>query len=170
MKKLFLLMLMFFFMNLSASAQIQRKFFDLFLGESTKTEVLKTCKSKGIELFEKEDCYYAEKVKFGGNTWPLALFFFHNNILTMVAFCDNDYDSSSESIDKTFENYCDALSEKYSDYYDNFSSNDQLKVFRDKATTLKLEMSYVETRKTVSITYIDRELQREVRNKNFDEL
>ena len=50
MKKALVVFITLFFVNLCISAQIQRKFFDFTLGQTTKSEVVKYFKEKQIEI------------------------------------------------------------------------------------------------------------------------
>ena len=137
MKRITLLLTAAFFC-LSMSAQIQRKFFGITLGESKINEVEKVLKKNDISYEQEKDNIETSSVEFGGYVWHKVDFQFYENKLYSVVFCYRDYLGLSKSyINKRFESISKTLKDKYADFINN--EEDQGIAFTDDVTTLNLK-------------------------------
>lgn len=67
MKRYIYMLLLLFFVNLGASAQIQRRFFDFELGVASMSKVFNYFKNQGNEVYQPQNDELAvTKVRFGG--------------------------------------------------------------------------------------------------------
>lgn len=154
---------------LTAEAQIQRVFWGIELGRSTKSEVLSIIKNNGwkYELAPgaADAIFVNDKVSLGGRLWE-PIFSFYDNILYDVAllipnigFMNGEITDEKESNTSEFYNLKDILSRKYSNVENikdpQIPSNHF--VLRDNLTVLILML---DEDKNVSILYQDRRLHR----------
>lgn len=154
---------------LTAEAQIQRVFWGIELGRSTRSEVLSIIKKNGwkYELAPgAEDAILVkDKVSLSGRLWE-PIFYFYDNILYDVAlvisnigFMNDEIIDLKESNISEFYNLKDALSRKYSNVEiikdPQIPSNQYL--LRDNLTLLSL---ILDEDNNVYLLYQDRRLHR----------
>ena len=123
MKQRLLIVLFTCIIATSVSAQIQRKFYGLTLGVSTKSEVLIQFENKGA--FEQSpdghETVCVRNLRFGGYSWDVVVFRFYNDKLFNVLFMDlKEYPSTDSN---KWENIKKTLDEKYIDYKNVTSEN-----------------------------------------------
>ena len=76
--KRILLCIMLISCSIAISAQIQRLFFGLTLGVSTKNSVISYFKNNSIKYhIDDEGTYIANNIKFAGYKWPEVDFYFY---------------------------------------------------------------------------------------------
>ena len=154
---------------LTTDAQIQRVFWGIELGRSTKSEVLSIIKENGwkyeIAPGAADAIFVNDKVSLGGCLWE-PIFSFYDNILYDVAllipnigFMNGEITDEKESNTSEFYNLKDILSRKYSNVENikdpNIPSNHVL--WRDDLTLLTLML---DEDKNVSLLYQDRRLHK----------
>lgn len=154
---------------LVADAQIQRVFWGIELGRSTKSEVLSIIKNNGwkYELAPgaADAIFVNDKVSLGGRLWE-PIFSFYDNILYDVAllipnigFMNGEITDEKESNTSEFYNLKDILNRKYSNVENikdpTIPSNHVL--WRDDLTLLTLML---DEEKNVSLLYQDRRLHK----------
>ena len=72
--------------TLTISAQIQRTFFGLTLGVSTRSDVEKFFREHGAAFDEKKECNYIyNKLKWAGTEWSSVSFTLYENKLLQIA-------------------------------------------------------------------------------------
>lgn len=173
MKKVYLLLLMFFFVNLNVSAQIQRKFFDFELGKTTKSEVKRYLRQKDKYIEEKDDdTIYSSELRFGGFNWNFVAFSFCKGTLCMVYFSESDNHTARETLDALYKRLSTNLENKYQDYKRYDMSNDEETVYVDllNNTSLSLKYDYFRGYKGISLTYSDFVLRSDSYREERDEL
>lgn len=154
---------------LVADAQIQRVFWGIELGRSTKSEVLSIIKNNGWEYElapgAADAILVGDKVSLGGCLWE-PIFSFYDNILYDVAllipnigFMNGEITDEKESNTSEFYNLKDILSRKYSNVENIKDSQIPSNhfVLRDNLTVLILML---DEEKNVSLLYQDRRLHK----------
>ena len=173
MKKVYLLFLMFFFMNLSASAQIQRKFFDFELGKTTQSEVKRYLRQKDKYIEEKDDdTICSSELRFGGHSWNFVVFSFCKDVLCQVYFSESENHTPRETLNKIYKNFSEALSDKYQGYKDPYRSNEEETVYVDyfNHTSINLRYDLFQGYKFLTLTYSDFKLRSDSFLEERDEL
>jgi hypothetical protein len=170
MKKLGFIFVLTLFVNICATAQIQRHFFDFTLGVTTQKEVSKYFEKNGKELINIDDEYIVDNVKFAGNIWTCAAFYFHEGKLMRVIFLDNENSSSNQGLDSLWKRLSNTISDKYSSYYNEKVSKENYLVYDDDQTIVVLHYETFEGRKSISIMYNDRDLCDKVREEMNNDL
>lgn len=156
MKRLFAFLLLSFLVNLSSNAQIQRKFYDFTLGETSKREVISYFKAKGIKIEKKEeDSYCIENLKFGGDVWSFASFMFYKDKLMNVYYSSNERDKGRALLAQKWENISNLIFKKYAEFKDLGRSSEDRQIFDDGYTSLTIAYDYFEGVKFVTISYYD---------------
>ena len=167
---LFILILTFY--SSITDAQIQRSFWGLELGQSTKIDVRSYLSSNGIEFEDNFDgsstICTVDELSLGGYSW-LVLFEFHNNILyevdmvrTNKFFSYTTGDSFEIDTQKIFNDLRKKISNKYNNCEFVSTPNPiSLFVVRDNRTVTQLELK---DDKTLSLVYVDRRIGRIVQS------
>lgn len=162
MKRLITLLLLSFLINMSSSALIQKKFYDFTLGVTTKNEVYKYFKGKGIKVIkEREDQYLVENLNFGGELWSFVSFKFYKGKLMKVYFSANEEDKGRQLLEKIWERLNNRIFEKYAEFKDLKLSDEENKIYDDYTTLLTMSYHYFEGIKYVTISYNDKKLMLE---------
>ena len=171
MKKSGLILVLLFLLNICASAQIQRNFFDFTLGVTTKKEVSKYFRKNGKKLYkDKEGINYVNDLRFGGHIWPFAAFSFYNGVLSRVYFADSENSTERETLDIVWDTIKKNISNKYSEYYVPSRSKDDYLIYRDNNTTIQLSYEFSYGSKSLSIMYIDEYIFNKEYKEGSDEL
>ena len=171
MKKYFLFLLLSLFVDISANAQIQRKFYGLSLGSSTKKEALDYFTKQGMEVINmNDDSFFVPNVKFAGSYWSCALFSFYKDTFSCVYFGEKEDHASKDGLNIKWESLNLQIQNKYSKYFRDSMSTDNYKVYDDDITCLTLDYKYSNTfgQKTLSLMYIDQKI-RKLSNKESEE-
>lgn len=156
---------------ISASAQIQRKFFGLSLGVSTRNQVANVIKKKKLQIVvDDEDGLAVTNLQFGGYNWYFIRFTFVNNKLSGVYFSDDDSHTERRTLDIFWNHYVDKLYEKYLNYYINDTDVNEELHFEDKKTMLLLQYNYFKGVKFLSLAYRDVLLMESLKRNDIDEL
>ena len=159
MKKKILISLLCFFISISGLAQIQRKFFNLQLGISERSEVFNYFEKRGKPVLEYDDeTLVVNKIRFGGEEWNTASFKFYNNKLMTVSFIQSDKTTSQNELMEMKNNLYQKLMKKYKDYYYSTSSDDEWTIFKDDVTDLSLRYSFFEGACLLGLFYTDNKL------------
>ena len=104
MKKILFIFIALFLVNLCISAQIQRKFFDFTLGQTTKSEVENYLRKNGIEIVSKTDNrIIAKDMRFAGTNWHGVVFSFFKEKMACVFFAYDEQFSSKRLVDNLWE-------------------------------------------------------------------
>lgn len=137
---------------LASSAQMQRKFLDFTLGESTKTQVYKFLKRHHYEFSEYSDKsgFLINDLKFAGYVWPFAIVKFHNNTFYGIAFYDNKLDE--KMLYSRFDLLDSSLKHKYSDFL--ILDTKTKKQYTDGIVHASLQCEYRSTDFLLSLTYL----------------
>ena len=162
MKKIVLTIIALFLVNLCISAQIQRKFYDFTLGETSKTEVKSYLnKKKKSILDERGDVIMVPNMRFAGQEWNLAVFIFYKGKLESVYFSFDDVMNSRESVNGLWKHLKKSLDSKYSEYYSTIASNEQKHYYQDSMTNVFLNWASAEGVNAVTLMYTDNEMSKE---------
>lgn len=153
---------------MSVTAQLQRKFFDFRLGESTRNEVVRYYEKMDKQIIYRDDKIAVTNVRFGGENWSMVIFAFYNNKLFCVGFSDSDDITPKATLDAINENLRIALKRKYSDYF--LIENNKEISFLDDATKLCLNYDIFQGSYNLSLHYYDRELLSSYATGGLDEL
>lgn len=157
--------------SIEMAGQIQRKFFGLNLGISTRQEVISVFKAKQIKIWlPKDDHFSVRDINFGGNKWPVVYFHFYNNKLYLVYFSDTERFTVENTLNAVWKRLDVSLAAKYKDYYNDTQSTLYQKVFNDNRTRLNFDYKFVEGIKGITLMYTDIRLQNEMFIKEEDEL
>ena len=169
MKKLILLTIA-LVVAVAANAQIQRTFFGLTLGQSTKQQVRTTLAKKGYKChtMQGDDALFIQpsSLQFGGLSWDMALFRFYKGKLLSVSFSIADNFSGIAS--ETYKVLKAKIDQKYSDFY--FSKNEIATYYLDEKTVIILQNLYLNFKLNVTISYSDKDLQDQLLKASDDEL
>ena len=155
MKKWFTLLLLSFLVNLSSYAQIQRKFYDFTLGVTTEREFVSYFKAKEIEVEKKDDSYYIENLKFGGEEWSLSCFRFYNDKLLSVSYSENEVNKGRALLDQRWEKINSLIFRKYAGLKDLDRSSEERQLYDDSFTSLTITYHYFDGVKFLAISYSD---------------
>lgn len=154
---------------LAAEAQIQRSFWGIELGRSSKSEVISIIKSNSWEYEQMpgaEDAVYIyDRINLGGFLWS-PTFIFYNNILydvlltiPNIGLMNGEITDERESNKSSFRNLKDILIRKYTNIENikdpQFPSN--YLMWRDNYTLLTL---WMDEENNVSLLYQDRRLHK----------
>jgi hypothetical protein len=159
----------------SANAQIQRRFWGLELGISTKEDVKRVLIANGCEYEQNTGgadniaSFGLEGLSFGGYSWS-PIFAFDNNILYRVTMIMMPWGIGSEgetyniNTSSIFHQLRSILSSKYSNAEIISTSTPQsLFIARDSRTVVALE---IHTNKELGLDYYDRKITRRILNGN----
>lgn len=171
MKKTLVLFVTLFLVNLCISAQIQRKFFDFTLGETTRSEVEKYLHKKKVDIVDvKEDHIMVHNMRFSGQDWSTTAFVFYKGKLETVYFAFDDVMNTKESVDGLWKRLQKSLNDKYSEYYSVRASNEKKLYFQDSKTNLMLSYPSVDGVSAVTLIYVDNKMTNEKMAEEEDEL
>lgn len=169
MKKTGLLLLL-TFISLNLFPQIQRKFYDFHMGETTKNEVISYFRVIGKEFqFEENNTMRVSDMKFGGEEWPTVFFNFYNNRLYSISFINSELKTSKNSLKTIYDRLKRKLDEKYSNYY-NTQSVEYFLGYTDDKTDVCLRYAKFEGVYMLIIMYSDIELMLKEDDDGKDEL
>ncbi len=154
MRKILILFSLFFV--LSAQSQIQRSFLGYTLGITTKTELIRSMRSKGKQISNTkvdDNAIRVKQMKFGGKMWPDIFFMFYNNRLCVVNFIDTGESLSQETLDLQWSIIKNNLSKKYSSYL--IKRTEEELEYNDNKTKIWTSYSYYNGYKSISLLYCD---------------
>ena len=156
--KRILLCIMLISCSIAISAQIQRLFFGLTLGVSTKNSVISYFKNNSIEYhIDDEGTYMANNIKFAGYKWPEVYFYFYKGKLFKIMMGNSDEVDNIQTLDLTRENLYNTLKKKYGNYLED--DTETKTIFMDNKTIIFLFYYYSGSyRKELILTYADKEL------------
>lgn len=162
MKKILIVFVSLFFVNLCVSSQIQRKFYDFTLGQTTKSEVEGYFKSKGKETLE----YTTERIvvdgmRFGSADWLTTAFVFYKGKLQMVYFADDERSSSKEAIKTEWDRMVNSIDKKYSEYLKALLSNEKHLFYSDGKTSISFTYTNSDGIDGITLLYSDEQLVNE---------
>lgn len=170
MKKNVLLILLSFIVNISITAQIQRKFFNFELTKTTKSEVVSYFEGKGKICNVVDDIVVVENVRFGGVDWHTAFFSFYDNVLSVVSFSVTEETKPKSSLDKIQNDLICSLNKKYPGYFDSQKSDHEVTIYNDGLTDLMLRYSLYNGTYNLMLMYADLEIMRKIARNDIDEL
>ena len=171
MKKILIIFVSLFFVNLCLSSQIQRKFYDFTLGQTSKSEVVNYFKAKQIEIVDnKENSVAVRNVRFGGYEWPFSAFRFYNNKLVFVYFSNDEQSNSKESLSKTWEHLVTIIDKKYSNFFVSKTSSENILFYNDNITNVQLKYTVFEGIEAITLSYADNQLLSEECKEDENEL
>lgn len=161
----FLFVLLMIFVGLTCHAQIQRQFFGLELGNTTKSSTIKTLESKGyhVESLSNGGLMIAN-VDFGGRAWSGVGFTFYKGTLAEVKFIKM---KKNTNLKLYYEYLLENLITKYSDYFFAELSSQGDVFFADSNTALAVVYSH--NPESVTLLYQDnREVKDFIREDSKD--
>lgn len=127
-------MLLFLIVTLTSSAQIQRSFFNVELGKSTKQEVTKALEAKGYTMKSLANgSIMIANVDFGGRAWSGVGFTFYKGKLSEVKFIKMP---KPQNLRYYYDNLLENLNHKYSQYFVAEVSSTNDKFFMDGNTAM----------------------------------
>ena len=171
MKKALITLIALFLVNLCISAQIQRKFFDFTLGQTTRSEVENYLQKKKIVVVdERDDRIMVNNMRFAGTDWSTVAFSFFKGKIASVYFAYDDMNNSKKSVDSLWERLQKSLNKKYSDYYRERVSDDKKFYYQDNQTCLIFKYGSIEGTNAVILLYSDNQLFDEQTGEEEDEL
>lgn len=152
--------------SLVSKAQIQRNFFELALGQSTKTEAVSKLKSQGYEIRNLADGnIMITNVDFGGRAWSGVGFSFYKGKLSEVKFIKMP---KPANLKYYYECLIDDLKIKYkSNYIAELSSNREA-FFMDIHTALSVV--YSNNSESVTLLYQDNQEVKDYIQQECEEL
>ena len=104
-------------MSVNVNAQIQRSFFDLTLGESTRQQVEEKMKSMEKQMDSNQHEIKVHNLNYADYDWEDVIFGFDEGILFFVSFLSKAF--SQEETDKATQDaasFYELLKNKYKDY------------------------------------------------------
>lgn len=156
---------------LSMSAQIQRKFFGLELGVSTKQQIEAKMTEMGetVQNMDGENLV-VNKIRFGGKDWDYVIFKICDNKFASVVFGDEVLTwNGKQSIMQDWDSLKSSLKEKYADYC-VIDKEDDLSFF-DLKTMASLSYKKVNYKSNIfTLLYSDFELMAKLSKSIKDEL
>lgn len=168
-RKVVFLIASFIIFSTTIEAQVQRSFWGLELGRSTKTEVKSFILSNKLQHEDNFNGYDAigitdlRELTFGGYSWSVT-FIFYNNILyhismARVALGFSTTTGETYEIDTKFifHDLRGKLNNKYGTLDNPIGQSQNHYVRRDQQTVVELELN---SDKTLSLDYYDRRLAR----------
>lgn len=174
MKK-FLLLFTLILASLSCSAQINRNFFGLTLGQSTKQQVRSLFEKKGwkLEIGENGDyeVNFDRKIQFGGESWDYICFSFASGKLYSIFLYADEF-SDKRSAMQAYSRLKAKLDQKYSTLQTKSYEKDgyTFSHYWDANTNVSLTEAPTSYGHTVSILYYDIPLSDQKDNKALEEL
>ena len=157
--------------NLCISAQIQRKFFDFTLGQTTKSEVESYLKSKGQKTLDyTTDRIVVNGMRFGSIDWLTTAFVFYKGKLQMVYFADDEGSSSKDAIRNEWDRMVNSIDKKYSEYLKALLSNEKHLFYSDGKTTISFSYTNSNGIDGITLLYSDEQLVNEQLKDGEDEL
>lgn len=167
MKKFLLIIILGFFMAISANAQIQRKFFDFQLGLSTKTEMTNHFKARGNNVRYLDNTIAVDDVIFGGMKWNEFYADYYKNKLYRMYFLISSY--SKDKLDTMWDILNRRIGKKYASYYVNSKSSEKEKWYYDGKTVCNLKYEY-EDKWYLAIIYFDEKMYNQKNDEEENEL
>lgn len=129
----------------NSRAVINRNFFGLTLGVSTKKEAISTLLDGGVELiYNDKNTLTAQNVKFEGTLFKTMLLKFYNGVFSDVTFTDGDeglgsvkYNALKKNCNKNYEAYkyyvFEKMGESFNDDVTNLTLTESMMYFADEA-------------------------------------
>lgn len=174
MKRFLFLILL--FSHICSYGQINRSFWGVTLGKSSKQQVNNTLVQKGFFVETEPDgslCIHVNNVNFGGAVWTYVSFSFVNGFLSQIWFQNNETQSPIyifDSYDKVKRN----LDTKYRNLSLPISSDEQcIKqcYYTDGTTDILLSIrNYKNKKRYISLSYEDLRLHEKKSKNELDEL
>ena len=161
----FLSVLLMIFVGLTCHSQIQRQFFGLELGNTTKSSTIKTLESKGYHVKSLSNGgLMIANVDFGGRAWSGVGFTFYEGTLAEVKFIKM---KENTNLKLYYECLLENLITKYRDYFFAEVGSQGEAFFADINTSLLLV--YSNNHESVTLLYQDnREVKDLMREDNKD--
>lgn len=141
-------------------AQINRVFWGVTLGKSTKQQVKNTLVKKGYKVKTEPDgsiCVNVNNVNFGGAYWTYISFSFVSDKLYQVWFQNNEIQSPVR-IDNTYAKLKSSLDKKYSAFINNVHSiegTEKVSDYADTKTYVSLRLGSYHNQRYISLSYED---------------
>ena len=174
MKKYCLIMLILISSTICC-AQINRVFWGMTLGQSTKQQVKNVLVRKGYTVEIEPDgslCVNVNNVNFGGAYWTYVSFSFVNDKLYQVWFQNNEKQSPGK-IENTYDKIKTSLNKKYSAYIYRAQLTEgieKVSAYTDTKTYVSLMLKSYHNMRYISLSYEDlNSYDSKIKNEN-DEL
>ena len=153
MKKLFFLILL-FTVSFNVHAQIQREFFGLTLGVSTRQQVEETLRGMGKDFTPEANRIVAHDIEVDDYEWANVRFGFKSDRLVLFLMTSRTYELKDKfSAESDAASVRSRMEDKYRDYQYMFMNNGKIVAFYDEVTM----SAFFETPKTLQfgIAYAD---------------
>lgn len=176
MKNRFCLLLIFFFVCLTAFAQIQDRILGFHLGVSSKQTVITKLKHRGYKIdYEQDNRIGINNVIFAGYSWHYVRIEFQDNKLFSIDFVNRSSVSSLEVINYQFEMLSMQMHLKYFEkYYDpdksSSNANHDSSWYSDGTNLVAISKSLQNGEWWISLGYYNSFLGKRQMESNFDEL
>ena len=174
MKKFFLLTAL-LITSTFCSAQINRVFWGVTLGQSTKQQVKNVLVRKGYTVKTEPDgslCVNVNNASFGGAYWTYVSFSFVDDKLYQVWFQNNEK-QSPVSIDNTYDLLKSSLDKKYGSYIIRVQpteGTEKVNNYADTNTLVSLMLRSYHHIRYISLSYEDLNSYDIRKKKEIDEL
>ena len=139
------------FFSMLAYSQLQNRFFDCELGQTSEQHVLKILSLKGYNPFYSHKVLVVNDVIWGGGKWPCVAFYFKNDMLSEVRFMQDEMTSTRASIHGTFDSLKSMLKKKYNQF--QIEESDKQIMFEDEDILIILTL-YEESSIGVILRYL----------------
>lgn len=167
MKK-FICILFVMCLPITSFSQIQKTFWGLSLGESTKQQVFDTMIENGYKgrIDPDNDFHraYLKNFSFEGGTWQFVYFYFVDDKLSKVSFEYAESDSSSHAKDM-FRTITDSMNKKYAAYSGYANNNDGMEfyIYSDGKTAALIQRDFnpISNMQYVHLTFRDIKLEKQ---------
>lgn len=171
MKKILFVIIALFLVNLCISAQIQRKFFDFTLGQTTKSEIENFVKSKGMKTYDQTtDRIAVDGMRFGGIVWSYIAFEFYKGKLQIVYFVLDESSSSKETVGSEWNRIVNSIDKKYSEFLRTDQSNEKFLFYNDNTTSICLMFTNSYGKDVMTMLYSDVQMTQQQIKDGEDEL
>ena len=174
MKKFYLLMAL-LITSTFCCAQINRVFWGVTLGQSTKQQVKNVLDRKGYTVKTEPDgslCVNVNNVSFGGAYWTYVSFSFVDDKLYQVWFQNNEVQSPVK-IDNTYIKIKASLDKKYASFINRVQpaeGTEKVSDYTDTKTYISLRLNTYHNIRYISLSYEDlNSYDSKIKNEN-DEL
>lgn len=166
------LLILFILFSICIDAQIQRNFWGLKLGVSTKKEVMNHFKAKKIPVSFEDGVLVVKDVHFGGYTWEDCRIEFYKNKFVAIFLSSANALNSKEYLDSRWEYLVVRLDSKYGKFLESHEedNNKHSKVYSDTITTVNIVYNYSDGLWYQSLIYIDDAFMKDLILTSSDEL
>lgn len=149
-----------FLIGISMSAQIQNKILGFTLGTTTKSQINNKYNDESILIEDELGSISVGNIVFAGQKWDIVTFYFYNNILESIQFCETEVLTPRYLMQSIWDGIKNSLWNKYSEYLIEDSSPEFI-LYSDGITDLALSYSNTPLdEKGLALRYYDQSLRK----------